>query len=311
MPIRWEKSELARSRERGAWDRWGVQDAELRADWIWFAFNHRRVYAPLEHREMPGQFARDDSPGALMAFVGQYGRLGWNEFQEVQDHPRFGRQDTWLSRMKAAHRAMVDADPMVSLDAVGAVNAEPLEWLQAHARTVRWCLEAANALRTPNARARDRDCADLARRFPSPFGRRGSIGVSTSLMRYRTATMPTRQVGGLLEDLLWINLEGVRRRVLYEGDGRFRSVWGGDTLIESLYTLVADAVTGGRLKQCEAPDCGTVFLQTDERQRFCPPREGQEKSTCMNRLRMQRQRRAKRTATSRRTVTHGKTTRKR
>jgi hypothetical protein len=42
------------------------------------------------------------------------------------------------------------------------------------------------------------------------------------------------------------------------------------------------------LVQCEA--CGKAFLQTDARQRFCPPTVGAKKSTCMNRLRIRRYR---------------------
>ena len=104
---------------------------------------------------------------------------------------------------------------------------------------------------------------------------------------------PEDFVGGMLEDYLWINLRGVRRRVLYV-DGRVRSVWGGDSLLESIYTLVTDAVTGGRLAQCQATDCGAIFLQTDERQQYCPPRDGQDKSTCMNRERVRRYRQHRR-----------------
>ena len=94
----------------------------------------------------------------------------------------------------------------------------------------------------------------------------------------------------MLEDYLWLNLRGVRRRVKFV-EGRLRSMWGGDSLLESIYTAVTDAATtGGRLAQCAAADCGAVFIQTDERQRFCPPRGGQEKSACMNRERVRRYR---------------------
>ena len=57
--------------------------------------------------------------------------------------------------------------------------------------------------------------------------------------------------------------------------------------------------------QCQATDCGAIFLQTDERQQFCPPREGQDKSTCMNRERVRRYRR------QRKEIQHGKATRPR
>ena len=60
----------------------------------------------------------------------------------------------------------------------------------------------------------------------------------------------------------------------------------GETLLEAIYHQVAEAATGGRLAVCESRDCGAIFLQTDARQQFCPPRYGQTKSTCMNRERV-------------------------
>jgi hypothetical protein len=119
--------------------------------------------------------------------------------------------------------------------------------------------------------------------------------VRRSILRERTidspGVTPDAFVGGMVEDYLVINLAGVRRRIVYTGPGQLRSVWGGDTLLESIYALVADAVSGGRLAQCQA--CGAVFVQTDARQKNCPKREGQAKSACMNRTRMRKYRRKK------------------
>ena len=74
---RWERGELQRSRARGVWDRWGVQDAHVRGDWVCFAFNQRRIYAPLEHKELAHHFARiaRSTSAALLPFVEAYGRL--------------------------------------------------------------------------------------------------------------------------------------------------------------------------------------------------------------------------------------------
>jgi hypothetical protein len=296
--VRWERAELERSRERGAWDRWGVQDAERRDAWLWFAFDQHRIYAPLEHLELPHHFARVATrEDALLPFVQQYGRLGWYEL--ASDARPQQQADKWLPPKRREYLRLIEEGREK------AVYAEPLDWIQAHARTISWCLAAGHAMRIVGARSRTQRCVELSGQLPRPMGC-GSTVRSTPLLREGTIekVSPLNFVGGMLEDYLWINLRGVRRRVLYVGDGRLRSVWGGNSLLESIYTLVADAVTGGRLAQCQA--CGAVFLQTDGRQQFCPRREGQDKSSCMNRERVRRYRLRKRKGTR-----HGKTTRTR
>ncbi|HXG73152.1 MAG TPA: hypothetical protein VNJ04_21370 [Gemmatimonadaceae bacterium] len=302
MATRWEHEELQSSRDRGAWDRWGVQDAELRGDWLFFAFDQRRIYAPLEHKELPHHFARiATNPDALLPFVQQYGRLGWHHLITDESGNWRRRPDPWLRTKSRAHQRFMRQH------GEGAVYAEPVDWIQAHAQTIHWCLAAGHAVRIADARSSTARCAELSQALPTPMGFKGTVR-SGLLRQQGIDKMPPRHfVGGMIEDYLWINMFGIRRRVLYE-NGRFRSVWGGDSLLESIYTLVADAVTGGRLGQCRA--CGAVFLQTDERQQFCPPREGFEKSACMNRLRVARyRRRIKRE--QRQEQRHGKTTRPR
>lgn len=299
MAVRWERAELQQSREQGVWDRWGVQDAEIRDPWVFFAFDQRRIYAPLEHPELPHQFARiATNAEALRPFVQDYGRLGWYELIGPQNRRR---ADPWFRKKTGEYQTLVRKH----LGA--AVYAEPLDWIQAHARTVAWCLAAGLALRIPNNRSRTQRCAELSQELPKPAGFGSTVG--SKLMREDAIDKlsPLDFVGGMLEDYLWINLQGVRRRVSYVGQGRLRSLWGGDSLLESIYTLVTDAVTGGgRLAQCQA--CGAIFLQTDDRQRFCPPREGQTKSACMNRERVRRYRKQQ---SATKGENNGKPTRKR
>jgi len=279
MDTKWELEELDRSRERGVWDRWGVQDAERRGEWMLYALNQRRIYAPLEHSELPHQFARvAATEDALLPFVKTYGRLGWEEI--MSDAGRNQGSRKWFDD------AMNQHDTLIARECEWAVYAEPIEWIKAHARTVNWCLAAGHALRIAEKRKRSRECERLADTLPKPAGLRRSISWNGfERQRYDNAFVDF--VGLMLEDYLWINLTGVRRRVKYSL-GEVRSLWGGNSLLESIYTSVTDSVTVGRLGQCSA--CGAVFIQTDERQRFCPPRAGQEKSSCMNRLRVRRYR---------------------
>src|SRR4051794_15587840 len=59
--------------------------------------------------------------------------------------------------------------------------------------------------------------------------------MGSALVRERVAGQGAADtfVVGLVEDYLWINLRGVRRRVLHVGRGRFQSVWGGNSLLEA------------------------------------------------------------------------------
>jgi hypothetical protein len=62
-----------------------------------------------------------------------------------------------------------------------------------------------------------------------------------------------------------------------------RNFWGGSSLLESVYTLLTDAVTGGQLATCKASDCGQVFIRTHANAEHCPPRVDQDKSSCTTR----------------------------
>lgn len=278
--VRWERVELARERERGSWDRWSVQDAEIRGEWVLFAFDARRIYAPTAHPAIPHHFARlsEGSDRALIQFVQEYGRLGWSELINREDGSAPPRSDPWAKRVRKAHQGVIRAE------GPGGLYSEPVEWIRAHAATVSWCLAGADAVRRRD-KAR---CRDLSARPPQPGGCRGTL-LPGNLLRegMRDKVSAEVFVGGMVEDYLWINLRGVRRRVLFR-DGAFGSVWGGDSLLESIYTLVADAVTGGRLARCES--CGLTFVRTHDHQRFCPPFEGQAKSACMNRERVKKYR---------------------
>jgi hypothetical protein len=287
---RFEHAELARTRARGISDTWGVQALlTVSDDWAVFRFENERIYAPLEHSELAHQFARGaESPTALRAFLQSYGRLGWEEL--VEEHPE--PQSAWLRDRRVA----ADRELEAYLERDEPVYVEPVDWIRAHAQTVEWCLAAAEALTGERtARARTKRCERLAGTLPSPAGLVARVSVGQMPRQTRQATHPSPPVefvGRMLEDYLRPNLRGVRRRVKFS-EGRLRTMWGGDSLLESIYTAVADAATGGRLAQCAAADCGAVFIQTDERQRFCPPRAGQEKSACMNRERVRRYRQKK------------------
>lgn len=278
--VKLERTELERSQERGIWDRWGVPAATRLAQedgWLFFALQPRSIYAPMEHAELPNQFAAtaNDEP-ALLQFVQAYGQLGW---QELRQSNYIRPDNSWL---KAATSASID---LTIRYAETWPFAEPIDWAFAHAHTVSWCLKAGRAIKLVG-RSRLRECKALASQLPNPFGVRSYL-TAEPLAREKTRDKleVVDFVGKMLEDYLWINLRGVRLRVQYR-QGKLNAMWGGDSLLESIYSLVTNSATRGNLAQCES--CGAVFIQTDARQRFCPPRPWQTKSTCMNRERVRR-----------------------
>jgi hypothetical protein len=283
------------------WDRWEVQDATIGdGDLVLFEFTPRRVYAPLEDLKLPNALAaaaRDEA--TLLQFLLRYGRLGWHELTNTNPE---SESDEWILKVRAS-KSVLGSKYGMSI-----FYAEPLEWIQAHGRTVAWCLNAAETLNISRTAQRIKRCQALIENLPRPAGIQGTLkGLGDSLSAEAIAAIPPVDlVGSLLCECLQKNLNNVGRHLHYVGNGRLQSYWGGSSLIESIYTLVADAITGGRLARCEASDCGAVFVQTDSRERFCPPWQGESKSRCMNRERVRQARKRKKEEEQR-----GKATRKR
>lgn len=284
--VKWETEELQRSREQGKWDRWGVHEAYIRDGWLFIEFDQHRIYAPLEHSEIPHQFSKvvDGQDATVLRFVEAYGRLGWSELKEGDGRT----SDPYLKAVTNTQRRLARAG--MKKNNTDWVYAEPLEWIRVQARTVNWCLNAAEALRDTPAANNER-YEQLADALPRPMGCRASVRDRLMRDNIRDKVTPRRFVGGMLEDYLLINLRGVRRRVIFADDG-LKALWGGNSLLESIYSLVADAAVAGQLSHCEA--CGATFVQRDKRQRHCPPRLGQLKSSCMNRIRVRQYRKRKR-----------------
>jgi hypothetical protein len=274
-----EFGELAASQARGASDRWGNGAVERDGGWLLFGLETNRIYAPLEHPEIPHLFAKiGHDEKALIPFAETYGRLGWSnlQYEEIKDH--------WLKQ------AVATWAQLVGTHGEKAAWSEPIEWIRAHARTVQWCLQVGAALNAKNARKRKELCEQLAANLPRPAGIRAILRFGPfTREKSEQDKRPPDFIGKILEDLLWANLRGVRRLVEYR-DGKLHAMWGGNSLIESIYTLVTDSITGGSLSQCKSESCGATFIKTDGRQEYCPPRYGQSKSTCMNRDRHRRQR---------------------
>jgi hypothetical protein len=242
-----------------------------------------RRYAPALYPEIPGELAKlqRGDVDAVLKFARVYGGLGFRAFIPYKVWARGG-----------AIR-------------VG----DPLPWIWAHARTVWMCLELSNllqegdvvSLRTylQSLRLTDQDKEEWGgtdasepgweRKNKPPIALVATRGKMT-LKGWVWSVTCNEDVKNLAREirrsLINDNIVGIHRTLLDDGkkDGLF---WEFEALIEMAYWHVANTVDGRRFKRCEADDCGSIFIQTDPRQRFCPLMFGQRgESRCAVRHRV-------------------------
>ena len=90
----------------------------------------------------------------------------------------------------------------------------------------------------------------------------------------------------VVSEALRVNIHTSRRVVCDQDYHTFRNLWQGATLPNSIYQLVADAAAGGRVVTCELR--GDAFVQTDARQRFCPPSVNKTARRCGTRYKVEK-----------------------
>jgi hypothetical protein len=278
MTARIEQKEIEASLDAGRADQWGTDEYVLDGDYLCRVDPRSprlRWYAPLEHPELPGEFAAiataADPGAATLAFCRAYGRLGFEEWGDLLDPFRTWRREYWpgwIDRYPVGPRRF----------------AEPLAWITAHAGTVRWCLLAIR-----HSQTRRGDPGRVWRLRPEHW----ALGLRVTTEGSAGNWWLGRQWRGTERDIQIVVSEALRanthveRRVVYDDDRRvFRNLWRGAALLDSIYQLVADAAVGGRVTTCEA--CGAAFIQTDGRQRFCPPNVNEDASPCGVRSRVTR-----------------------
>lgn len=259
------------------------------------------AYAPMAQPELPGELAKVRSAADAEAFARRYGLLGFDMADRtlpegLAEHVvALGREDVLQEIMrdrKEYRRRLKEAGPEPR---------DPVEWVLAHAATVRVILELAHLLQ-------DGDEAALSRYLDQYRAQRAS-GEEVFLLRVaRGGDFPPGLAeyypgGGvpatcrrIAAELINENLRGARRRVDRE---TLQSYFGLYTLIGCIYWLLADGIGRKQLRQCLA--CGAIFTATDDRMKYCPPPMGLSgASRCMNRAK-QRKLRAARQEQARRT----------
>ncbi len=90
-------------------------------------------------------------------------------------------------------------------------------------------------------------------------------------------------------------LEGVTPHAVAGDDGRLRDSWRCPSLLKAIYLMLyLDETSGGKLQECQDPDCFNYF-RVGPRSRdsmYCPPPPGKKQSRCASRAssRMYRER---------------------
>ncbi len=237
------------------------------------------LYVAMAHPELPAELARVHSADDAVAFAGRYGLLGFREQILDMGDVMPAAQLTVARQFNRQRRKQGEGDP--------------IEWVLAHAAAVRLVLALAHGLKLNDARQLSRTLA--------PY-RAQHQGVAVITVR---EARPAEPVPSLIDfpinvdeapalarrivaELVNANLRA-RRRIARE---TLRPYFGLYALIDCVYWLLADEVSGGRLRQC--PTCEGIFTATDDRMKYCPPARGLEgPSRCMNRAKVRRWREEK------------------
>ena len=218
----------------------------------------KRRYVPMANEKLPNVIAKL-TPGKdkdVLEFARTYGHLGYQTMSgEGSSYPWCG--------------------------------GDPLAWIWAHAQTIDLCLRLTHFLQEPP------DVYGLkaylsSDAFPAQIARRGEV----SLLRWSPDWSAIELARFLRRTIINANIIEVRR-TLDDIDGKDRTAFTFSALVEVAYWHLANAVDGGVVKRCENEKCGAVFIQTDGRQRFCPPRYGQKESACAIHQRVKRYRHLK------------------
>jgi hypothetical protein len=231
-------------------------------------------YAPMLYPELPGEIAKL-KPGdmkAVLQFARQYGLLG------------YGYQ-------------------------IEKPSGDPLLWIWTHAYTITVCLELTALLQEDNEaklqayfdslRLSEQELAAVE---TGEFGRALYIGPVDGRDipylgadgNFKPSFLSAKQSAQHLRRTIINGNIGPITRIIWDTDGKGeRSFYNAQGTIRFAYWHLADMLEHGKdvaVRRCAG--CNAWFVQTDKRQRFCPPPRGLKKaeSPCAVRQRMRRYR---------------------
>ena len=249
-------------------------------------------YDPYARVEIANALAKVSDERSALRFARQFGLLGYDELLLSLD-----------ARAASAEEQGRQADPLLDtrsvshlLDELGGELGDPLPWLLAQARSVRFALDLIEALpggseaitavgQRHSVPRLDQTGHISARLVVLAFGlRTEELDLMDDLLRARRPAqdLPEEQLRPLLatlliEELVNANTAGLQWR-LYSppahGPYSLKVGFGQQALFQVIWWHVGNAAVGGkrgtRVRLCELETCRAPFIVTDERQRFCP-----------------------------------------
>lgn len=208
--------------------------------------NWRRYY-PFDNLELPNALAKVDptSTEQILEFVHRYGTLGGSP----DDTGKHGESEavTWIQKQITA------VNILLKLVECSRNNDE----------------ETASVLidRTNHTRVSSIPLYELIPRQPEVFDP-GLISDTPLGWVRRVALL-----------IINSNITGIYRQATIKEDGKIESAFYFSSMLDVIYWHILNAMEGGAdIGRCE--ECGTPFIKTDGRQRFCPKQYGEKESRC-------------------------------
>jgi len=214
------------------------------------------AYAPFDNSALPTVAAKVTDEKSALRFARAYGLFGFSGLlgKDVEDNNEIGGGPHW--------------DELVELD-----GGEPLDWVIAQSRSIRFALELVASFHGTGD-----PVADVLARNRLPESLQGRQSYPTVLRLRPTAVelpgdvAPEEAAVTLLRMLTGRNTRGVRDALVADPSSPtgFHRRLVADALVEVVWWHVGRWATDGAVRLCELDTCRTPFLVTDQRQRFCP-----------------------------------------
>lgn len=228
------------------------------------------LYVPATRTELPGEIAKleRNNIASVLAFAHRYGLLGFSELSQQEKQQPYG---------------------------------DPLLWIWRHAETLRLCLALKSLNDHQETNKLKRLLFELSREedrykeYPTPAVTYARLDKQQTASFFPTSGRnPEAVVQTLAANILCTivnhNIANLHPWLTWRGKGgSFQQHFLFTGLIEVAYWHVANALQGGEIKRCQLSGCGGLFIQTDQRQRFCPTGDKRE-SPCAVRDRVRRKR---------------------
>lgn len=240
----------------------------------------REAYEPGRFASLPNFFAKVMDARSAVRFARRFGLLGYSSIAVaplLEDH--------------------LVSDPLQEALTAQEVRelgyGDPLHWVLAQSRSVRFVIELICALQTnPEqlatvlTRYRSRlqvievngqSDATRIERVPGAVYAL-SVGRNVDELSFQLQDDLRRQAEAIVSALVNWNTARLAVSLLPSTEGRpgFRSAIQANSLIETIWWHVGQWALHGKVRLCDLESCHTPFLVSDERQRFCPHEDAPE-----------------------------------